>query len=201
MFTRYERIWLKKHRSLYMTLLLFFFIAGAVIGNYIFTTTGYLIDQKRENKQIEKEQYRILERQEFCDNFNYFEIEINDEKNVICPKKLKNIEPEKSQNVQEMPLSGKASYYSVDGCIGCNENRIMANGEVLDDKKMTLAYNYLPLNSNVKVTNIKNKKSVVSKITDRGGFERHGKIADLSLATKNALGCGDVCFIEIEKLP
>jgi len=109
-------------------------------------------------------------------------------------------EPTKSPEVEVISanLTGLASYYSIDGCIGCNENRTMANGERLDDSKLTVAFNRAPLNSFIKITNVKTGAQVTAKVTDRGGFERHGKIVDLSVATKNALGCGDVCQVEIQ---
>lgn len=107
--------------------------------------------------------------------------------------------PKRPQTPVSDPTSGKASYYSINGCIGCNPDRIMANGERLDDNRMTVAYNHAPMNTKVIITNTKNGKTVVATVTDTGGFERHGKIADLSVATKNALGCGDVCNITILK--
>lgn len=85
-------------------------------------------------------------------------------------------------------ITGLASYYSRSGCLGCSKTLTMANGEPLDDSKLTVAYNRAPLNSFIKITNVKNGAIVTAKITDRGGFERHGKIVDLSVATKNALG-------------
>lgn len=107
------------------------------------------------------------------------------------------IEPTTSPKAPKRPTSGKASYYSVAGCIGCDADRIMANGQRLDDARPTVAYNHLPLNTLVKITNTANGKTITVPVTDRGGFEKYGKIADLSLATKNALGCGDICNITI----
>lgn len=94
--------------------------------------------------------------------------------------------------------TGNASYYSIDGCLGCNPGRIMANGEKLDDGRLTLAYNHLPMNTVVTVRNTQTGAMVRATITDTGGFERHGKIADLSVATRDALGCGSTCPIAIE---
>lgn len=94
--------------------------------------------------------------------------------------------------------SGNASYYSIDGCLGCNPGRIMANGEKLDDTRLTLAYNHLPMNTVVTVRNTVTGATVRATVTDTGGFERHGKIADLSVATRDALGCGSTCPIAIE---
>lgn len=93
--------------------------------------------------------------------------------------------------------TGFASYYSVDGCIGCNENRIMANGEKLDDTKLTVAFNRAPLNSYVLIQNVGTGAVVTAKVTDTGGYERHGKIIDLSVATRDALGCDDVCMVQV----
>lgn len=94
--------------------------------------------------------------------------------------------------------SGNASYYSIDGCLGCNPGRIMANGEKLDDGRLTLAYNHLPMNTVVTIRNTVTGATVRATVTDTGGFERHGKIADLSVATRDALGCGSTCPIAIE---
>lgn len=94
--------------------------------------------------------------------------------------------------------TGQASYYSFDGCIGCNPNRIMANGEVLNDMNKTLAFNKLPMNTEVVVTNLSNGTKTTAIVTDTGGFEELGRIADLSVATKEVLGCSDLCQIRIE---
>lgn len=97
----------------------------------------------------------------------------------------------------KLPYKGKASYYSRAGCLGCSEGMIMANGEPLDDSRLTVAFNYATLDSMVRVVNQKTGKMVSAMVTDRGGFERHGKIIDLSVATRDAIGCGDVCDVEI----
>ncbi len=76
----------------------------------------------------------------------------------------------------------------------------MANGEELDDTKITVAYNHHPLNRFVKVTNMKTGASVQAKVSDTGGFERHNRIIDLSVATKEAIGCTDLCEVGVVKL-
>lgn len=95
-------------------------------------------------------------------------------------------------------VRGKASYYSRAGCLGCSKDMIMANGEPLDDSKLTVAYNDAPINSYVTVTNVGQNKSVRAKVTDTGGFKRHGKIVDLTMATRDAIGCGPVCDVEVK---
>lgn len=112
---------------------------------------------------------------------------------TLTPK----IVPTTSPNAPKKTLHGKASYYSVAGCLGCSPTLTMANGERLDDTRTTVAYNHAPLNSYLTVTNDKTGKNVRAKVTDRGGFERHGKIIDLSVATRDAIGCGDVCNVTI----
>lgn len=107
-------------------------------------------------------------------------------------KQKQSKQPETNNNV------GLASYYSRSGCLGCSKTLTMANGEPLDDDKLTVAYNRTKLNTMVKITNLKTNMEVIAKVTDRGGFERHGKIIDLSVATKNAIGCGDVCKVKVE---
>jgi len=96
-------------------------------------------------------------------------------------------------------LVGLASYYSIAGCLGCSPDLTMANGERLDDSKITVAYNHAPLNSYIGIINLDNHKWTIAKVTDRGGFERHGKIIDLSVATKDALGCKSTCRVELVK--
>lgn len=91
-------------------------------------------------------------------------------------------------------LEGVASYYSRQGCLGCNALRIMANGQPLNDKALTMAIGadkrHL-VGASAKVTNLATGRSAVVKITDTGGFyaEKYGRrVADLSVATKEAIG-------------
>lgn len=107
------------------------------------------------------------------------------------------------QAVSAVTWIGIASYYSEAGCLGCNPALIMANGQRLDDRRRTLAMTpstvrkYKLLNKRVIVWNRKREASVVATVTDTGGFTRYGRIADLSVATKLAIGCSDLCSVEI----
>jgi len=69
-------------------------------------------------------------------------------------------------------LSGKAAWYNLVG-------RQTASGERLDTVTATAAHRTLPLASYAKVTNLRNYRSVVVKINDRGPYTR-GRILDLS---------------------
>jgi rare lipoprotein A len=69
---------------------------------------------------------------------------------------------------------GFASYYG-DKFHG----RTTANGEVFDQEALTAAHKTLPFGTIVKVTNVKNNRTVVVRVNDRGPFVE-GRIIDLS---------------------
>lgn len=70
--------------------------------------------------------------------------------------------------------SGKASYYS-DKLAG----RRTSSGERYNVSQLTAAHKTLPFGTLVRVINIKNGKSVIVKINDRGPYSK-GRIIDLS---------------------
>jgi rare lipoprotein A len=76
---------------------------------------------------------------------------------------------------------GIASYYA-DKFNG----RSTANGEIFSQKKMTAASNTLALNIWVRVTNLRNKKSAIVRITDRM-YHRNKRLIDLSKAAARVL--------------
>lgn len=65
--------------------------------------------------------------------------------------------------------------------------RRTASGEPYDMYRMTAAHRTLPIPSYVRVTNLRNGKSVVVRINDRGPFHP-GRIIDLSYAAAVKLG-------------
>jgi len=65
--------------------------------------------------------------------------------------------------------------------------RYTSNGEIYNMYAMTAAHKTLPMNTMVKVTNLRNNKSVIVRINDRGPFVR-GRIIDLSYAAGKKLG-------------
>lgn len=79
-------------------------------------------------------------------------------------------------------MSGVAAYYS-----GRFNGRKTASGQVFNNGLMTAAHNTLPFGTKVKVTNVKNKRSVVVRINDRGPTTP-GRIFDLSRAAASKLG-------------
>ena len=77
---------------------------------------------------------------------------------------------------------GVASWYGAEF-----QGRITASGAPFDDRQLTAAHRTLPLGTRVKVTNLKNGRSVVVKINDRGPVPRH-RLIDLSRAAAERLG-------------
>jgi len=82
---------------------------------------------------------------------------------------------------------GKATYYSKAGCDQCSEGQIMSNGKPFNENAHTIAFMRAPLGSIVLITNMDNGLSCVAEVTDHGGFEEYGLIADLSLAVKEKI--------------
>ena len=77
---------------------------------------------------------------------------------------------------------GIASYYG-----HVHQGRRMANGQRFDESKLTAASRMLPLGTRVKVTSLRNQKSVIVTITDRGPAVKT-RVIDLSTAAARALG-------------
>ena len=65
--------------------------------------------------------------------------------------------------------------------------KLTANGEIYNQYALTAAHKTLPLPSAVKVTNLRNNKSVVLRINDRGPFV-NDRIIDLSSKAADILG-------------
>ncbi len=78
--------------------------------------------------------------------------------------------------------TGLASYYS-----NRFHNRRTANGERYHKEKLTAAHRFLPFGTRVRVVNLKNQKSVVVRINDRGPFIRQ-RIIDLSRRAASRIG-------------
>jgi rare lipoprotein A len=77
---------------------------------------------------------------------------------------------------------GQASFYA-----NKFNGRRTASGEIFDQKKLTCACNALPLGTWVKVTNLKNKRTVIVKVNDRI-HPKMRRVVDLSVAAAKKLG-------------
>lgn len=95
------------------------------------------------------------------------------------------VEPQKPEVVYDAnPVSvlhGKASYY-----YGRWIGRLTANGETYRASDVTAAHKTLPFNTMVRVTNLKNGKSVIVRINNRGPYVK-GRILDLSLVAAQTI--------------
>ena len=65
-----------------------------------------------------------------------------------------------------------------------------ASGEPFDPSQLTCAHRTLPLGSVLRVTNLRNNKSVIVTVNDRGPVPET-RVIDLSKAAANALGFTD----------
>jgi len=85
---------------------------------------------------------------------------------------------------------GDASWYAMDSRT--------ASGEQMDPDKFTAAHRSLPFGTMVRVTHMRNGRSTVVRVNDRGPFIK-GRILDLSKAAANKLGIikaghASICF-------
>jgi len=97
--------------------------------------------------------------------------------------------PEKLIGYKE---EGQASFYAMK-----YQFRTTASGEVFNQLSATAAHKKLPFGTKVEVTNIKNGKSVVVKINDRGPFIK-GRIIDLSRSAFASIGNTDSGTINVK---
>jgi rare lipoprotein A (peptidoglycan hydrolase) len=86
------------------------------------------------------------------------------------------------QNYEDYEEIGTASWYGDDF-----HGKLTANGETYNMEEMTAAHPTLPLPSLVRVTNLKNDKSVVVRVNDRGPFAKN-RIIDVSEKAADSLG-------------
>ena len=77
---------------------------------------------------------------------------------------------------------GIASYYS-----SRFQGKPTASGELFDQNKMTCAHNALPLGTWLRVTNLRNNRSVLVRVNDRLNYRNH-RLVDLSRAAASQLG-------------
>lgn len=89
--------------------------------------------------------------------------------------------PNDTKNPQ-LPQEGRASFYA-----DRFQGRPTASGEAYDSAGFTAAHLKLPFGTKVKVTNLRNQKSVMVTINDRGPHHPR-RIIDLSKAAARKLG-------------
>ncbi len=103
-----------------------------------------------------------------------------------------------SKGSKPYTIRGK-TYYPLESGVGFSEEGIAswygkdfhgkktANGEIYDMYGMTAAHKLLPFNTQVKVTNLRNGKSIITRVNDRGPFVEK-RVIDLSYTGAKNLG-------------
>lgn len=95
---------------------------------------------------------------------------------------------------------GIASFYSQN-----LDSTLTATGEIYTHSKLTAASNNFKLNTWVRVTNLKNGRSVVVRINDRmhTRMAKKGRVIDLSRSAARLLGFmgGGLTRVQIVKVP
>ncbi|MBK1834473.1 septal ring lytic transglycosylase RlpA family protein [Roseibacillus ishigakijimensis] len=116
------------------------------------------------------------------------------EKKVVKPKLIA------GKYIVASTQRGKMSWYSVK----TNGGTKTASGKRFTNAGATAAHRTLAFGSKVRVTNLRNNRSQIVTITDRGPFIK-GRIIDVSIGTARKLGfvnAGVVsCKVEVLKTP
>jgi rare lipoprotein A len=106
--------------------------------------------------------------------------------NKMTPDSNQGIPGQTQDDIKPIPSRkfqiGRASWYG-----RLFQHKKTASGEPYDMHDFTAAHRTLPLGSWVKVTNLKNDKSVMVRINDRGPVAK-GRILDLSYGAAMILG-------------
>jgi rare lipoprotein A len=101
---------------------------------------------------------------------------------AIAPAEDMKAEEVKNDAPKTEGIVGLASFYAAK----FNGKRT-ANGERFNPKLMTAAHLTLPFGTQLKVTNLRNMKSVIVRVNDRGPHVR-GRIVDVSRAAAELIG-------------
>jgi rare lipoprotein A len=99
---------------------------------------------------------------------------------------------------EESKPRGKAQQ----GIASIYKDKRTASGERYSASALAAAHKHLPLGSKAKVTNLRNGKSVVVRINDRGPYIK-GRIIDLTPAAAAKLGFGwaqGIARVKVERL-
>ncbi|WP_108650789.1 septal ring lytic transglycosylase RlpA family protein [Dongshaea marina] len=115
---------------------------------------------------------------------------VKDSPYTVKGKKYYPMSVAKAQHYEQ---TGIASWYG-DETLNMKDGHMTANGEAFNPNALSAAHKYLPLPTNVKVTNLANGRSVVVRVNDRGPFpsdhnpDSGKRIIDLSYGAARELG-------------
>lgn len=106
--------------------------------------------------------------------------------------------PKPAASVPAVKVAGKPEH----GVASIYTDHRTASGERFSRHALTAAHKHFPIGSKVKVTNLRNDKSVIVRINDRGPYIR-GRIIDLTPAAASKLGFGyaqGIAKVKVERL-
>jgi len=99
-----------------------------------------------------------------------------------------------ANRIEQWFQTGKASWYGLKF-----QGHKTATGETYDMNALTCAHRTLPLGSWVRVTNLRNRKTVLVRVNDRGP-SFGDRIVDLSYAAAHAVGLGGTGKVKLERV-
>jgi rare lipoprotein A (peptidoglycan hydrolase) len=111
-------------------------------------------------------------------------------KKVAVPNKKKIA---KAKSFKHFRQIGIASWYGYQ-----HAGRRTKSGEVFHPLWASAAHNVLPMGTKVRVTNLANKKTIILRINDTGGFKKYNRIIDLSLGAARVLGISGIEKVMVE---
>ncbi|PPD55748.1 MAG: septal ring lytic transglycosylase RlpA family lipoprotein [Methylotenera sp.] len=120
-------------------------------------------------------------------------IRVKDKKSVISKKIVGKHSKQLITKAEGYTAVGMASWY------GYESGNKTATGKHFNPLGLTAAHRTLPLNTKVKITNLKNNKSVILLVNDRGPYAK-GRLIDLSLGSARAIGVTGVSKVRVETI-
>jgi rare lipoprotein A len=99
-----------------------------------------------------------------------------------------------ASRIKQWFQTGQASWYGLKF-----QGRKTATGESYDMNALTCAHRTLPLGSWIRVTNLRNRKTVLVRVNDRGP-SFGDRIVDLSYAAARAVGLGGTGKVKLERV-
>jgi rare lipoprotein A len=103
-------------------------------------------------------------------------------------KKPSRLASGKGSSKRQAAMLGLASFYS--------DDTETASGDPFDKNGLTAAHPTLPFGTRLRVTNVRNGRSVTVRVNDRGPFIG-GRIIDVTSAAAQALGMVDAGVVQV----
>lgn len=117
---------------------------------------------------------------------------------VACSSTKEHAKSKSAPRIEESKPRGSAQH----GIASIYKDHRTASGEPYRAGALAAAHKHLPLGSKAKVTNLRNGKTVVVRINDRGPYIK-GRIIDLTPAAAAKLGFGyaqGIAKVKVERM-